>query len=514
MEFITHRSLSRLGLNGKFVLVVILSVVTAIAVLVGLIIRRETALLLDDSKKNAEVLALSLGTSVKESMLSGRPEEAKRFIRELSKLPGVHRLGVVREDGSPAFDFHGAAVPLGTEFSRRLKNGEEILLIHRDFIEFLKPIMYEQRCRPCHAGGQPLLGAISVGISTAETTESLKGFVRRVVFFGIVSAAVLAALLIIFGRKLIVTPIRRLKEASYEIARGNYVLLDRRGVRCWVAMKCEKKDCPSHGDENIPCWLRKWSEGSADPGCGCSERRENCLKCRVYQECRGDEVRQMEDAFNSMSIALKRSDDERRRHIEKIQTLCWDLEGSYIQTVAALVNAMEARDPYTKGHSVRVANISAAIAGALGLKGEEMEHLHFAALLHDVGKIGIEREILHKRRDLDEIEETKIRMHPEQGARILSPIHFLKPAIPIIRHHHERYDGTGYPLGLKEAEIPLMARILCVADAWDAMRSDRPYRKALSITEARAELLQEAGKQFDPQVVAVIVKIVSEEDSR
>ncbi len=232
-----------------------------------------------------------------------------------------------------------------------------------------------------------------------------------------------------------------------------------------MAMKCGKKDCPSYGDENIPCWRRKWSEGSADPGCSCAEKRNNCLKCRVYQECRGDEVRQMEDAFNSMSIAPKRNDDERRRHIEKIQTLCWNLEGSYIQTVAALVNAMEARDPYTKGHSVRVANISAAIAGAIGLKGEEMEHLHFAALLHDVGKIGIEGEILYKRRDLDEIEKAKVKMHPEHGARILSPIHFLKPAIPIIRHHHERYDGTGYPLGLKEAEIPMMARILCVADA-------------------------------------------------
>ncbi len=147
MEFITHRSLSRLSLNGKFVLVVILSVMTAIAFLVGLIICRETTLLLDDSKKNAEVLALSLGTSIKESMLSGRPEEAKRFIRGLSKLPGVHRLGVLKEDGSPAFVFtaplsHWKPSPRGG--SRTAK----VMHVGRNFIEFLKPIMYEQRCRP------------------------------------------------------------------------------------------------------------------------------------------------------------------------------------------------------------------------------------------------------------------------------------------------------------------------------------------------------------------------------
>jgi putative nucleotidyltransferase with HDIG domain len=183
-----------------------------------------------------------------------------------------------------------------------------------------------------------------------------------------------------------------------------------------------------------------------------------------------------------------------------------DIERSYLQTVGALTNAIEAKDPYTKGHTERVAKLSMRMAEALGLSGQEKEHLRFAALLHDVGKIGIDLDILRKRSALSEEETDEMRSHPGKGVQILTPIHFLKPVLSSIRHHHEHYDGTGYPLGLKGGEIPFKARILSIADAWDAMRSDRPYRTALSLEEAKRELLRHAGTQFDPDIVDVLIR--------
>ena len=182
------------------------------------------------------------------------------------------------------------------------------------------------------------------------------------------------------------------------------------------------------------------------------------------------------------------------------------IETSYLQTVMALANAIEAKDPYIKGHSERVASYSVRIADAMGLTRQEKEHINFAAILHDVGKIGVSEELLMKTARLTGRELEDIQAHPEIGARILEPIHFLKPAIAAIRHHHENYDGSGYPSGMKGARIPLKARIVAIADAWDAMTSHRPYRKALSHGMAVEQLARYSGTQFDPELVEVFLQ--------
>ena len=171
----------------------------------------------------------------------------------------------------------------------------------------------------------------------------------------------------------------------------------------------------------------------------------------------------------------------------------------------ALANAVEAKDPYTRGHSERVAFYSVQIANVLGLCRQEKEHLSFAAILHDVGKIGVTAGILGKQDRLAGLEQEDVRAHPQIGARILEPVHFLKPVIAAIRHHHENFDGSGYPSGLKGADIPFKARIVKVADAWDAMTSTRPYREALSQSAALEQLTRYAGIQFDSKIVGVFV---------
>ncbi len=187
-----------------------------------------------------------------------------------------------------------------------------------------------------------------------------------------------------------------------------------------------------------------------------------------------------------------------------------DMEVSYFQTVMALVNAVEAKDTYTRGHSERVADLCAGMADVLRLGRQERDDLRHAALLHDIGKIGISVGLLRKETPLEHEERKIFRSHPDRGVQILSPIHFLKPILSSIRHHHEWYDGSGYPLGLKYGDIPLKARIICVADAWDAMRSDRAYRDALGREEAKKELRKYAGTQFDPKVVQALLTVLEE----
>lgn len=189
-----------------------------------------------------------------------------------------------------------------------------------------------------------------------------------------------------------------------------------------------------------------------------------------------------------------------------------DLQKSFLDVVAALVKAVEARDKYTRGHSQRVTEYSLRIAEALGLSKEEMKIIRFCGLMHDIGKIGIGDSILHKPSALSSKEYEIIKGHSVMGEEIIQPVGFLKKGLPLIRHHHERYDGRGYPDGLQGKAIPLMARILALADSFDAMTLDRPYRKALSLQESIKELREESGTQFDPEIVEAFITLLSQEE--
>jgi response regulator RpfG family c-di-GMP phosphodiesterase len=186
---------------------------------------------------------------------------------------------------------------------------------------------------------------------------------------------------------------------------------------------------------------------------------------------------------------------------EQLQETLQELELTYVQTIAALAQAVDVKDSYTGGHTGRVsyyANCIAKFHNPALLKEKEFI---YSLLLHDVGKIGIGEDILGKAGKLSNDEWEKIKAHPEMGAKILDPIKFLSPALASVRSHHERWDGKGYPDGLKGEEIPLSARIISVADAFDAMTTDRPYRKRMSKEDAMQEIKKNSGTQFDPSVV-------------
>ena len=168
------------------------------------------------------------------------------------------------------------------------------------------------------------------------------------------------------------------------------------------------------------------------------------------------------------------------------------------ETIFAFVRAIDARDPYTARHSEKVAAYAVQLAQALGLKPPECERIRLAGLLHDVGKLALERSVLHKTGPLSQDEWRQVREHPGLSAHIIGGVAHFAPFLPGARHHHERYDGRGYPDGLSGTEIPLDARVLAVADAYDAMTSDRSYRGALPHADAIERLEAGAGSQFDP----------------
>ncbi len=202
---------------------------------------------------------------------------------------------------------------------------------------------------------------------------------------------------------------------------------------------------------------------------------------------------------NNIAIAIENS------------RLYQDLKKNFVNSIQALAYALEAKDPYTRGHSEVVAQYSVKIARVLGFSEERMEELRQMCLLHDIGKIGVIPDVLEKEGVPSKDELQMVRKHPLIGDNIVQPLNLPLEIRSIIRNHHERFDGRGYPDGLVGDQIPLEARIIAVADAYDAMVSSRPYRKSLSSQRALRELEKNAGTQFDPEVVSVFKTVIHRE---
>lgn len=241
------------------------------------------------------------------------------------------------------------------------------------------------------------------------------------------------------------------------------------------------------------------------------------------------EINEMMDSFTGMAHKVKQREEELQAYNEElvaandeIKTMLAALSKSekdkkeqYFQVIWTMVNLLEIKDEYTAGHSKSVTYYAEKIAEKLNIDYGfklDIEQIQMAAILHDIGKIGISGEILNKPSRLTKEEYEIIKTHPSKGYYALRDIDSLKAERQIIKYHHERYDGLGYPEGLKGDNIPFGARIICVADAFDAMVSDRPYRKGLRVEAAAAELIKNKGIQFDPLIVDVFLTIVNKED--
>ena len=219
------------------------------------------------------------------------------------------------------------------------------------------------------------------------------------------------------------------------------------------------------------------------------------LRVRVAGQ-RRDEVGVLADSFNTMVENLSKSQQ--------------DLLDTYDKTIEGWARALDLRDHETEGHSRRVAELAMRLGKKLKLNAEDMQNLYRGALLHDIGKIAIPDKILLKKGKLDKKQWELMRQHPVYAKLFMEQIDFLKPAMDVPYGHHERWDGKGYPRGLKGEEIPLLARIFTVADVWDALTTDRPYRKAMLFTDALDIMRAESGQVFDPKIVKAFLQILEE----
>jgi len=215
---------------------------------------------------------------------------------------------------------------------------------------------------------------------------------------------------------------------------------------------------------------------------------------------------------NQAAVALERSIllVESRQQARELEAAYSELETTYDHTLAALMSALDARDRETEGHSLRVAQIARLLGENMKLTSAQLKALERGSLLHDIGKIGISDTILHKPGPLDSTEWRIMRLHPDIGARIVEGIPFLQDTLAVVRYHQERWDGSGYPVGLSGKDIPYLARIFAVADAFDALTSDRPYRTRIQPEEAIQYLREQAGILFDPQIVQTLDKLASQ----
>jgi putative nucleotidyltransferase with HDIG domain len=211
-----------------------------------------------------------------------------------------------------------------------------------------------------------------------------------------------------------------------------------------------------------------------------------------------DEISLLTNTFNSMVRNLDSSKKE--------------LISAYDRTLEGWSKALELRDKETEGHTQRVTDLTIKLATAYGIEGEDLENIRRGALLHDIGKVGISDNILHKPAGLTDEEFNEIKKHPDYAYEMLSEISFLRTAIDIPYCHHEKWDGSGYPRGLKGDNIPLAARLFCIADVWDAITTDRPYRKGMLIEEAKKIIREGKGSHFDPMVVELFFQILEQED--
>ncbi len=220
-----------------------------------------------------------------------------------------------------------------------------------------------------------------------------------------------------------------------------------------------------------------------------------------------NEIGELAETYNRMS-------DQIQDHIRKLHAAAQENQELFLGTIKSLAAAIDEKDPYTRGHSERVSKYSVTIAKALGLGQRDVGNVQIGSLLHDVGKIGIDDRILRKPGVLTEDEFRYMKQHPEKGASMLASIKNMKDISPAVRHHHERWDGGGYPLGLRGEAIPLIARIVNVADTFDAMTTNRPYQKAMSPEKAVARLKELAGSAHDPQIVVVVADLYTQDKLR
>lgn len=307
---------------------------------------------------------------------------------------------------------------------------------------------------------------------------------------------------------LVASPERKIKEMMASLRNDLEALLHRKALRARVKLVYAKlrKGCPANE------LLFMLAEEAKNEGIQIKEAVVSDMAATIKPA--GDRGVRVKDVLGTIGEDIEERNRQLLSLIDSLSKEHVKTKEAFFQIITSLVNALEARDPYTEGHSERVRDYSLKMAQRLGWTEEEKEKLKKAALLHDLGKIGIPDAILHKRGSLDKDEFDLIRKHEIIGVKILEPLKEFKDILPWILYHHERWDGSGYPQGLKGQAIPEAAQIISLADVFDALTTGRDYKKAFPVGEAVKEIVKNKGVQFDPRLADLFMEIIASSPSK
>ncbi|MHB1418459.1 MAG: HD domain-containing phosphohydrolase [Bacillota bacterium] len=426
---------------------------------------------------------------------------------------------------------------------------------YRDFIAQGKPYYgwlnvggqrYITAFKPLYDVEGQVVGASSIAFEQTPLLDLVRAFFAR---YSMLAGLVFLMFLLSFHWLYIKVnrPLAALVKGASAISFGNLAVRIpvAREIKCWQIKNCGQTTCPAFGNNLIRCWFHSSNYCCEKLGLDHRLNTDCCESCVVYRIYRGNQLDQLGDTFNFMAAAIEHEQEIRQKAYdglqaqnevlnaqqEDLQTQQEELQAqteclmslnkqlentleeldSSQNIIYTLVLALEARDHYTRGHSERVARYAVALGVQIGLDAREQELLRRAAILHDLGKIGVHDNILSKPARLDDEEMRMVQEHPVIGERICRPLKTASEILPIIRHHHEWFNGKGYPDGLSGEGIPLGARIMAIVDAYDAMISDRPYRKGMLQAEAREELHHGAGTQWDASLVNELLIMLDRE---
>lgn len=382
---------------------------------------------------------------------------------------------------------------------------------------------YKAAYRPIRGLDNKVVGAIGVTINQEPLLISLKAFKFRVYLLMLI-ILVLNVMLVWWLYKSLIKGIWYIVKGVKEISEGNYStrILSPEILGRWKISHCQYSSFVSNYTDHI-CKINCNNITNKN-------LKELCPGCSLTNENLHNDVYYLANTFNYLAVALEKRENilkERNRILieqqeelaaqqQNLMALNQQLEATIEDLdiaediIYTLALAIEAKDPYTKGHSERVAKYAKELAKFIGLPNSQQDILGKAGILHDIGKIGVRDSILLKAEKLSELEYEEIKQHPIIGQKICNSLNSAKDIIPIIKYHHEHFNGTGYPEGLKGYDIPLLARMLSIVDAYDAMITDRPYRKGMKKECSVLILKEDVGQFWDPELVEAFVKMLNQ----
>jgi len=490
------------SLKTKIFGIITIIVVTIVSVSSVITLNHHNSTITDIAQRNTAILIETVKGSITDAMTTGRSSDIQKIFAQISNQKLIKTLRIIDESGKVLNSANQSEIGK-TAFSKALlayKRGIHSSGTYISDSEFvsISPIYNSPACTACHDPSIKILGLLEI-----ETPiEYLKGFLadtKRQTFLTAAIIIILQLVAIFFFLVMhLDKPLQFLISSMQQLEEGKFVTSPN--------FKSSKEMHTLSKQFNRMVKRLQILMDSAVKNEGELVRAQEALTHHHEMHMMNEQLEEQLYKIESLNLSLENRVRETEKANYKIAALADEQQKSYLNTIQSLVSAIEASDSYTRGHSERVTHYSLLLAKRLELPPERLCIMERAAILHDIGKIGINFSILNKQGSLSPTELNHLQEHPSIGVKILEPIEFLGDVRTCINQHHERYDGLGYPNRHAAGQLLLESRILAIADAFDAMTSNRPYRNAMQVSDAVRELYSNAGTQFDPELVRIFAK--------